>query len=817
MNDTNDARPLATVVDGCDPNHVYLVVSGKRMSVVSLLKMEVAATTVDARGCTGLTTLDLPAATRVYAGGCTGLTTLDLPAATTVDAGGCTGLTTLDLPAATTVDAGGCTGLTTLDLPAATTVYAGGCTGLTTLDLPAATWVYAGGCTGLTTLDLPAATTVDAGGCTGLTTLDLPAATTVYAGGCTGLTTLDLPAATWVYAGGCTGLTTLDLPAATTVDAGGCTGLTTLDLPAATTVDAGGCTGLTTLDLPAATWVYAGGCTGLTNAVFAGSDIRGYGFIGLRLRGEWRVLAGCRNFSPEEAMRHWKQNPECLALAESVHRRLSKSGLRSRGSGAVNDITSSTSGRERRDVGRQRGVPRRASRGRRENSPRNPPPCCGPSPMSPSNLRESAVSGDLYMALAMAQAQFTNPARNKTAIVRSKKGDNSSYQFKYASFDQIVEMARPALAGAGLALIQPITTVDKQPALVTKIAHGKSGQWLETVLPLPSVGGDPQAFSSVITYLKRYAFCSLLGIAADQDDDGNKASKRAQAATIIDNGPAPRGDRGTPAESESPQPVRPAIDDSFAETVTLQLAKLASRATDIDDVGAALAYWNTHSDVLMRARAKHHPQLADYLLAVLHPILKQHLGDILSSAFCLAVEAEDSAAGEHLGSQDGRQVEACLRRVPDPAPGTQPQTDHGHHRGVRDGSRSWLGSRRPNPPPASPRPLAQAPRMCGDGGHEEVPAANGDHWLVGADGELTGEQFSSLIAFAAAFAREWTHADPDARLALEEHNADALGRCPGTSGRLASSSAWLRRSCRSGRLPRPPLRPRRLAPTRATS
>lgn len=61
------------------------------------------------------------------------------------------------LPAATTVDASGCTGLTSLDLPAATTVDASGCTGLTLLDLPAATWVDAYGCTKLTEINIPAA------------------------------------------------------------------------------------------------------------------------------------------------------------------------------------------------------------------------------------------------------------------------------------------------------------------------------------------------------------------------------------------------------------------------------------------------------------------------------------------------------------------------------------------------------------------------------------------------------------------------------------------------------------------------------------
>jgi hypothetical protein len=50
------------------------------------------AKTVDARGCTALTSLDAKAAKTVYASGCTALTSLDAKAAKTVDASGCTAL-----------------------------------------------------------------------------------------------------------------------------------------------------------------------------------------------------------------------------------------------------------------------------------------------------------------------------------------------------------------------------------------------------------------------------------------------------------------------------------------------------------------------------------------------------------------------------------------------------------------------------------------------------------------------------------------------------------------------------------------------------
>ncbi len=106
----------------------------------------------------------------------------------TVDARGCTALTSLDAKAAKTVDARGCTALSSLDAKAAEIVDASGCTALTSLDAKAAKAVYARGCTALTSLDAKAAEYVDARGCTALTSLDAKAAKTVYASGCTALT-----------------------------------------------------------------------------------------------------------------------------------------------------------------------------------------------------------------------------------------------------------------------------------------------------------------------------------------------------------------------------------------------------------------------------------------------------------------------------------------------------------------------------------------------------------------------------------------------------------------------------------------------------
>lgn len=88
--------------------------------------------------------------------------------------------------------------------------------------------------------------------------------------------------------------------------------------PAATDVRVDNCPGLTVLpDLPAATVVWVDNCPGLT----AGKDSRGYAFLAARIRNQWRILAGCRNFSIDEARKHWgpggrSDRPDCLALVQ---------------------------------------------------------------------------------------------------------------------------------------------------------------------------------------------------------------------------------------------------------------------------------------------------------------------------------------------------------------------------------------------------------------------------------------------------------------------------------------------------------------------
>lgn len=92
---------------------------------------------------------------------------------------------------------------------------------------------------------------------------------------------------------------------------------------------------------------------------------------------------------------------------------------------------------------------------------------------------------------------------------------------KYASLGQIVRTAQPHLTANGLVAMQfPV-----DGGLCTRLVH-TSGEWMQAFMPYPASDGEKgksssQLLGSMITYMRRYALVSILGIVADEDNDGN--------------------------------------------------------------------------------------------------------------------------------------------------------------------------------------------------------------------------------------------------------------------------------------------------------
>lgn len=123
---------------------------------------------------------------------------------------------------------------------------------------------------------------------------------------------------------------------------------------------------------------------------------------------------------------------------------------------------------------------------------------------------------ELAAALAKAQAKMTNPKKTRSVKVNIKGG--GSYTYRYAELAEVIDNARESLTANGLSVVQLTVCGDGRNTLVTRLLHS-SGQYLESTYPLP-VGAAAQEMGSAITYARRYSLCAILGIAADDDDDG---------------------------------------------------------------------------------------------------------------------------------------------------------------------------------------------------------------------------------------------------------------------------------------------------------
>jgi hypothetical protein len=129
-------------------------------------------------------------------------------------------------------------------------------------------------------------------------------------------------------------------------------------------------------------------------------------------------------------------------------------------------------------------------------------------------MRTSEQINDLATALAAAQGEMNNAVYNRT---------NPHFRSKYADLASVRDATIPALSKHGLAIAQ-LTTFDGDGTflLVTRLLHA-SGQWMESVQPLPMAIDKPQVMGSAQTYARRYAWASMTGIAAEEDDDANAA------------------------------------------------------------------------------------------------------------------------------------------------------------------------------------------------------------------------------------------------------------------------------------------------------
>lgn len=188
--------------------------------------------------------------------------------------------------------------------------------------------------------------------------------------------------------------------------------------------------------------------------------------------------------------------------------------------------------------------------------------------LSVHNFTTSEKINELAKALSLAQAEI-EPA--------AKDSENPFFKAKYADLSAVWRVCRGPLTKHGLAIIQPPSSQGNQVKVCTLLLHN-SGQWICSSLTMTAKAADPQSIGSALTYARRYGLAAMVGISAEEDDDGNKASGK-KIENIQNNGHEQKAIDPLqeflhePPHQATPAPLQPASEKQLKAIYALAKAK----------------------------------------------------------------------------------------------------------------------------------------------------------------------------------------------------------------------------------------------------
>jgi ERF superfamily len=134
----------------------------------------------------------------------------------------------------------------------------------------------------------------------------------------------------------------------------------------------------------------------------------------------------------------------------------------------------------------------------------------------------SETIGAIAAALAKAQGDLTNPEKSLTATIQSPFPREADRTFRYASLASGLDLVRKCLGQHEIATVQT-TAIDNAAGLIrltTVLAHS-SGEWISSDWPVCALSetAAPHRMGAALTYARRYALFTLVGIAGEDDLD----------------------------------------------------------------------------------------------------------------------------------------------------------------------------------------------------------------------------------------------------------------------------------------------------------
>ena len=168
---------------------------------------------------------------------------------------------------------------------------------------------------------------------------------------------------------------------------------------------------------------------------------------------------------------------------------------------------------------------------------------------------------ELAAALAKAQAEIKTPIKNQTVQMKFKDKYDvwREKTYKYADLAGVMDAIRDPLSKNGIAVFHKMGYCENVYGMRTFLIHS-SGQYIDTWYPLP----DPQKqqikaqdFGSALTYARRYSLSGLVGIASEDDDDG----EIAPPTPLPEKNQQQQKQPAQPQQSKNNPPMQKALDE----------------------------------------------------------------------------------------------------------------------------------------------------------------------------------------------------------------------------------------------------------------
>src|SRR5271169_837471 len=150
--------------------------------------------------------------------------------------------------------------------------------------------------------------------------------------------------------------------------------------------------------------------------------------------------------------------------------------------------------------------------------------------------RSSESIAALAAALAKAQIELENPEKILIGSIETRDRNAPERLFRYASLASGLEIVRKTLGQHEIATVQT-TAIDQASGvlnLTTVLAHA-SGEWISSDWPVCPISetATPHRMGAALTYARRYALFTLVGIAGEDDLDAPDLSSADGASGLM--------------------------------------------------------------------------------------------------------------------------------------------------------------------------------------------------------------------------------------------------------------------------------------------